>query len=58
MFIKKDQLKEAQMTTIGGLASSSNIANWYRSFSLFDHLFQFIKWEDEEPYNIQELLDN
>jgi hypothetical protein len=22
----------------------------------FDHLFQFIKWEDEEPYNIEELL--
>ena len=23
----------------------------------FNHLFQFIKWEDEEPYNIQELLE-
>lgn len=23
---------------------------------LFNHLFQFIKWEDEEPYNIEELL--
>ena len=22
----------------------------------FDHLFQFIKWEDEEPYSIEELL--
>ena len=22
----------------------------------FIHLFQFIKWEDEEPYNIEELL--
>lgn len=22
----------------------------------FDHLFQFIKWEDTEPYNIEELL--
>ena len=22
----------------------------------FKHLFQFIKWEDKEPYNIQELL--
>lgn len=22
----------------------------------FDHLFQFIKWEDSEPYNIAELL--
>lgn len=23
----------------------------------FDHLFQFIKWEDEEPYSIEELLE-
>ena len=22
----------------------------------FDHLFQFIKWEDEEPYSIEDLL--
>lgn len=26
------------------------------SIDIFGHLFQFIKWEDEEPYNIQELL--
>jgi hypothetical protein len=26
-------------------------------FDLFNHLFQFIKWEDEEPYNIEELLE-
>ena len=26
-------------------------------FILFQHLFQFVKWDDEEPYNIQELLD-
>ena len=25
---------------------------------LFNHLFQFIKWQDEEPYNIEELLNN
>jgi hypothetical protein len=24
---------------------------------LFQHLFQFIRWEDEEPYNIEELLE-
>ena len=27
-----------------------------RPLELFKHLFQFIKWEDEEPYNIEELL--
>ena len=34
-----------------GVAGSS-----YNNLSLFQHLFQFIKWEDEEPYNIEELL--
>lgn len=24
--------------------------------NVFNHLFQFIKWEDENPYNIEELL--
>ena len=30
----------------------------FLSFELFDEkdLFQFIQWEDEEPYNIQELI--
>ena len=28
----------------------------YYEFGMFNHLFQFIKWEDEEPYNIEELL--
>lgn len=26
------------------------------SFEMFNHLFQFIKWEDEEPYLIEDLL--
>lgn len=26
------------------------------SFTMFNDLFQFIKWEDKEPYNIEELL--
>lgn len=26
------------------------------SLCVFSHLFQFIKWSDEEPYNIDELL--
>ena len=28
----------------------------YTDIEVFDHLFQFIKWEDIEPYNITELL--
>lgn len=28
----------------------------YESLSAFNHLFEFVKWEDIEPYNIEELL--
>ena len=42
---------------------SKNFYGWgnhdyYKYFELFNHLFQFIKFEDKEPYNIQELLAN
>lgn len=35
--------------------------NWvnmrgYSSLSIFKHLFQFVKWEDTEPYSIEDLL--
>ena len=30
--------------------------NFFEVLVLFSHLFQFIKWEDEEPYSIEELL--
>jgi len=29
-----------------------------RSFSLFSHMFNFIQWLDDEPYNIDDLLCN
>ncbi len=28
----------------------------FANFNAFNHLFQFVKWEDDEPYNIKELL--
>ena len=28
----------------------------FTDFCFYDHLFQFIKWEDENAYNIEELL--
>ena len=42
---------------------SKNFYGWgnhdyYKYFELFNHLFQFIKFEDKEPYNIQELFEN
>lgn len=45
--------------------SKGNVGFWYcseessgKDLYFFDHLFKFIKWEDEDPYNIQELLEN
>jgi hypothetical protein len=28
----------------------------YETITPFEHLFKFIKWEDDKPYNIEELL--
>ena len=30
---------------------------WMSPMDLFHHLFQFIQWEDDEPYLIEELLE-
>lgn len=30
--------------------------NMSYSFNLYAHLFQFVQWEDDEPYSIEELL--
>jgi len=30
----------------------------YDSISIFNKCFRFIKWEDKEPYKIQDILDN
>lgn len=35
-----------------------NNEEYMQYINIFDHLFQFIKWEDKEPYNIQELIEN
>ncbi len=39
----------------------NDYGNWLNGgtnhgLELFNHLFQFITWQDEEPYNIEELL--
>ena len=33
------------------------VGNKPEMLQVFNHLFQFITWEDNEPYNIQELLE-
>lgn len=30
--------------------------NEWTDITIFDHLFSFVKWEDEEPYLIEDLL--
>ena len=30
----------------------------YSYLSMYNHLFEFIQWQDGEPYNIKELLEN
>lgn len=32
--------------------------NGLRALELFKHLFKFIKWEDNEPYKIEDILNN
>ncbi len=32
--------------------------NGLRVVELFNHLFKFIKWEDNEPYKIEDILNN
>ena len=34
----------------------NNGIDLYEDIFVFNHLFQFITWEDEQPYNIEELL--
>ena len=36
----------------------SNGLDLYEDIFVFNHLFQFITWNDEQPYNIEELLKN
>lgn len=49
LFLYKDKPYKGNKTWYG--------ENW-TSLALFNHLFKFIMWEDEEPYNIKELLEN
>ena len=40
--------------------SKDENGRWYgfgEDFRVFNHLFNFIKWEDSEPNKIEELLD-
>lgn len=58
-FIVRDRDGELKLyTTKPHKLENSWFDSWGEKmyFETFNHLFQFIKWEDEEPYNIEELL--
>lgn len=40
------------------LSNSWEITSGYKIISLFNTLFQFVKWEDIEPTSIQNVLEN
>lgn len=48
LFIYEDKPKKYRNTW------SDN--EYYKSMELFNDLFKFIKWEDDKPYSIEELL--
>jgi hypothetical protein len=59
-YIARDSDKE--LRTFKSKPSKDNVNFWieknndFARLSLFNHLFQFITWNDSEPYNITELL--
>lgn len=40
------------------LSNCWEIQSGYKTFSLFNGLFQFVQWEDEEPTSIQDVLES
>lgn len=40
---------------LGTVWSNNRFGNKYEDINVFGHLFQFVKWEDEEPCNLDEL---
>ena len=38
-----------------GTVWSTKNSGMHKNINAFNHLFQFVKWEDEEPYNLDEL---
>lgn len=52
LYVYEDKPKKEGDKWIRGRIGSS-----FNNLSLFQRLFKFIKWEDEQPYKIQELLE-
>ena len=48
LYIFRDKPKKEGFTWVVGFGS--------RCLNLFDHLFKMVKWEDDEPWKIEDLL--
>ena len=61
-YIARDKISESMLCVFIDKPEKVLAKFWfspnYESLEIFKHLFQFIKWEDEEPYLISDLLKN
>lgn len=48
LYIYHDKPKKEEFMWVDGFE--------YKCLNLFSHLFQMVKWEDDEPWNIEDLL--
>ena len=59
-YIARDKISESMLCVFIDKPEKVLAKFWfspnYESLEIFKHLFQFIKWEDEEPYLISDLL--
>ena len=60
-YIARDKISESMLCAFIDKPEKVLAKFWfspnYESLEIFKHLFQFIKWEDEEPYLISDLLE-
>lgn len=60
-WIARDENKHIYVYTDEPVKEDTEWSQWVRGgkeegLRAFNHLFQFIKWEDDKPYNIDDLL--
>ena len=64
-YIARDENGGLYIFTVKPKKNPYGIQKWntefvkeYEIFTFYNHLFKFVKWEDEEPYSIEELLND
>ena len=56
ILVTKEPFKVSNENSCWNCRNKDNGENTLLRIQAFNHLFQFIKWEDEKPWNIEELL--